>query len=124
MLWISSSERRAACAAPRPARKSDSVSFAERDPFAALRASVKARLRKRAPPTWVDTHGQAFFVEGWLFEPKLDGVRSLVFRRSRGLQLGTSRSIASHSSKGVAIGALLGGHRALQSISAARCPSR
>jgi DNA ligase D-like protein (predicted ligase) len=78
--------------APQPAKKSASVSLAERDPLEALPASVKARLRRRAQPTWVapmlaTLTDRPFSRKGWLFEPKLDGVRCLVFRRSRGLQL-------------------------------------
>jgi ATP-dependent DNA ligase len=77
---------------PRPAKKAASVSWAERDPLEALPASFRARLRKRAPPTWVapmlaTLTDKPFSRQGWLFEPKLDGVRCRVFRRSGGLQL-------------------------------------
>ena len=57
-----------------------------------LPATVRARLKKRPQPTWVApmlatlTH-EPFSREGWLFEPKLDGERCLVFRREGRLDL-------------------------------------
>src|SRR5262245_26675339 len=57
-----------------------------------LPAEVQARLRKRAQPTWVapmlaTLTEERFSRKGWLFEPKLDWVRCLVFRHGRDLHL-------------------------------------
>ncbi|MDB5307983.1 MAG: putative ATP-dependent ligase [Gemmataceae bacterium] len=66
--------------------------MAARKPLDGLPAGVKARLRKRAPPMWVapmlaTLTDERFSREGWLFEPKWDGERCLVFRRGRELRL-------------------------------------
>jgi bifunctional non-homologous end joining protein LigD len=58
----------------------------------ALPASAKARLRLRAQPDWVapmlaTLTDERFSRQGWLFEPKWDGERCLVFRRGRELNL-------------------------------------
>ena len=66
--------------------------MAGRNPLDRLPAGAKARLRKIAQPRWVVpmlatlTH-EPFSREGWLFEPKWDGERCLVFRRGRDLSL-------------------------------------
>lgn len=58
----------------------------------ALPARAKARLRLRAQPDWVapmlaTLTDKRFSRQGWLFEPKWDGERCLVFRRGRELNL-------------------------------------
>ncbi len=58
----------------------------------ALPARAKARLRLRAQPDWVapmlaTLTDERFSRQGWLFEPKWDGERCLVFRRGRELNL-------------------------------------
>jgi bifunctional non-homologous end joining protein LigD len=57
-----------------------------------LPAEAKARLRRRPQPEWVapmlaTLTDERFSREGWLFEPKWDGERCLVFRRGRELSL-------------------------------------
>lgn len=57
-----------------------------------LPARVTARLRKSPQPTWVapmlaTLTDKPFSRKGWLFEPKLDGERCLVFRHGRDLRL-------------------------------------
>jgi len=60
--------------------------------FDDLPADARARLRKRTQPSWFPpmlatlVH-QAFSRDGWLFEPKLDGERCLVFRNGEHLNL-------------------------------------
>lgn len=66
--------------------------MADRSPLDRLPVGVRARLRKRPPPKWVapmlaTLTDEAFSREGWLFEPKLDGERCLVFRRGGDLHL-------------------------------------
>jgi bifunctional non-homologous end joining protein LigD len=66
--------------------------MADHSPLDRLPAAARARLRKRPPPTWVapmlaTLTNQPFSREGWLFEPKLDGERCLVFRRGKDLVL-------------------------------------
>jgi bifunctional non-homologous end joining protein LigD len=63
-----------------------------RDLLDALPASAKARLRLRAQPNWIapmlaTLTDERFSRQGWLFEPKWDGERCLVFRRGRELNL-------------------------------------
>src|SRR6267378_4054322 len=66
--------------------------MAVRNPLDGLASEAKARLRRRAQPSWVApmlatlTH-ERFSREGWLFEPKWDGERCLAFRYGRGLNL-------------------------------------
>jgi len=64
----------------------------ERNQFEGLPPEAKARLRKRAQPTWVSPMlatltEERFSREGWLFEPKLDGERCLAFRHGHELRL-------------------------------------
>src|SRR3984893_3340354 len=60
--------------------------------FDDLPADARARLRNRTQPSWFPpmlatlVH-QAFSRDGWLFEPKLDGERCLVFRNGEHLNL-------------------------------------
>src|SRR5947207_13642154 len=66
--------------------------MAHRDPLDALPATAKARLRKRAEPKWfppmlATLTDERFSREGWLFEPKLDGERCLIFRREKTIDL-------------------------------------
>lgn len=66
--------------------------LANRSQLDRLPARARALLRKRPPPTWVapmlaTLTDRPFSREGWLFEPKLDGERCLVFRRGRELDL-------------------------------------
>ena len=66
--------------------------MADRDALDGLPARAKALLRKRAQPKWVapmlaTLTDERFSREGWLFEPKWDGERCLVFRRGRELSL-------------------------------------
>jgi bifunctional non-homologous end joining protein LigD len=63
----------------------------ERNPLNGLPTEAKARLRKITQPTWVapmlaTLTDERFSREGWLFEPKWDGERCLVFRH--GYELG------------------------------------
>ena len=60
--------------------------------FDALPASAHARLRLRAQPDWIapmmaTLTDERFSRQGWLFEPKWDGERCLVFRRGREVNL-------------------------------------
>jgi DNA ligase D-like protein (predicted ligase) len=64
----------------------------DRNPLELLPSRVKARLVKRTQPKWVapmlaTLTDERFSREGWLFEPKWDGERCLVFRRERDLSL-------------------------------------
>jgi bifunctional non-homologous end joining protein LigD len=57
-----------------------------------LPAEAKVRLRKKSQPEWIapmlaTLTNERFSREGWLFEPKWDGERCLVFRRPRELRL-------------------------------------
>jgi DNA ligase D-like protein (predicted ligase) len=66
--------------------------MAEQKLLEGLPASARSRLQKRPQPTWVApmlatlTH-ERFSRAGWLFEPKLDGERCLVFRHGRQVRL-------------------------------------
>ena len=64
----------------------------DRNPLELLPSRAKARLVKRTQPKWVapmlaTLTDARFSREGWLFEPKWDGERCLVFRRERDLSL-------------------------------------
>ena len=64
----------------------------DRNPLELLPSRAKARLVKRTQPKWVapmlaTLTDERFSREGWLFEPKWDGERCLVFRRERDLRL-------------------------------------
>jgi DNA ligase D-like protein (predicted ligase) len=64
----------------------------DRNPLELLPARAKAWLVKRTQPKWVTPMlatltDERFSREGWLFEPKWDGERCLVFRRERDLSL-------------------------------------
>jgi len=66
--------------------------MADHSLFNRLPAEAKARLRRRPQPEWVapmlaTLTDERFSREGWLFEPKWDGERCLVFRRGRELSL-------------------------------------
>jgi DNA ligase D-like protein (predicted ligase) len=63
-----------------------------RNPLKGLPAGVKARLRNRVQPKWIapmlaTLTDEYFSRQGWLFEPKWDGERCLVFRHGRDLSL-------------------------------------
>jgi DNA ligase D-like protein (predicted ligase) len=56
-----------------------------KDPFAPLSAEIRRKLRKRKHPEWIQPMlatltDQPFSDPGWIYEPKLDGVRCLAFR--------------------------------------------
>jgi bifunctional non-homologous end joining protein LigD len=56
-----------------------------KDPFAPLSADARRKLRKQKHPAWIQPMlatltDHPFSDEGWIFEPKLDGVRCLAFR--------------------------------------------
>jgi DNA ligase D-like protein (predicted ligase) len=62
------------------------------DPLAALPPEARSRLRKRPRPRWVPPMlatltDDRFSDPRWIFEPKFDGVRCLVFRDRRGVRL-------------------------------------
>ena len=62
------------------------------NPFDALPAQAKARLRKMPQPEWVapmlaTVTQERFTREGWLFEPKWDGERCIAVRRGYKLSL-------------------------------------
>jgi bifunctional non-homologous end joining protein LigD len=64
----------------------------DRNPLELLPSTAKARLVKRTQPKWVapmlaTLTDERFSREGWLFEPKWDGERCLVFRRDGNLSL-------------------------------------
>ena len=64
----------------------------DRNPLELLPSKAKARLVKRTQPKWVapmlaTLTDERFSREGWLFEPKWDGERCLVFRRDGNLSL-------------------------------------
>jgi bifunctional non-homologous end joining protein LigD len=66
--------------------------MADRDPLNRLPVEAKARLHKKSRPEWVapmlaTLTNERFSREGWLFEPKWDGERCLVFRGRRQLML-------------------------------------
>src|SRR5262245_47101456 len=60
--------------------------------LAELPLAVRARIRKGSQPDWLPPMlatltAERFSRPGWLFEPKLDGERCLVYRRGSGLRL-------------------------------------
>ncbi|HWB86977.1 MAG TPA: non-homologous end-joining DNA ligase [Bryobacteraceae bacterium] len=60
--------------------------------FDNLPPEIRRQLRKTDPPGWfrpmlATLTEKRFSREGWLFEPKFDGVRCLVFRRGRSVEL-------------------------------------
>jgi bifunctional non-homologous end joining protein LigD len=62
------------------------------DPIAKLPAGVKERARKRLQPSWIapmlaTLAEKPFSRENWIFEPKLDGVRCLIFSDHGSLRL-------------------------------------
>jgi DNA ligase D-like protein (predicted ligase) len=62
------------------------------DPFARLDAEDRAKLRRRSRPAWVQPTlavlvDEPFSDPDWIFERKLDGVRSLVFRGGKDVRL-------------------------------------
>jgi len=66
--------------------------ISKRSPLDALPATAKARLRRVPQPAWIPPMlapltAERFSREGWLFEPKWDGERCLVFRHGRTLNL-------------------------------------
>jgi len=85
--------------------------MAVRNPLDGLASEAKARLRRRAQPSWVApmlatlTH-ERFSREGWLFEPKWDGERCLAFRYGRGLNLFSRNRIRLNDRYPEIIGAL------------------
>ena len=66
--------------------------MAKRNVLDRLPSIAKGRLRKRAQPAWLGPMlatltDERFSRNGWLFEPKWDGERCLVFRHGRDLKL-------------------------------------
>jgi bifunctional non-homologous end joining protein LigD len=66
--------------------------MADQVSIAGLPTGVQARLRKRAQPDWfapmlATLTEERFSREGWLFEPKLDGERCLVWRHGDDVDL-------------------------------------
>jgi bifunctional non-homologous end joining protein LigD len=66
--------------------------MADRKLLHGLPIDAKAKLRKRPQPRWVapmlaTLTDERFSRKGWLFEPKWDGERCLVFRRGQALSL-------------------------------------
>ena len=62
------------------------------NPVEVLTHGAKSRAQKRRPPTWIapmlaTLTDERFSRQGWLFEPKLDGERCLVFGRRGTLRL-------------------------------------
>jgi bifunctional non-homologous end joining protein LigD len=60
--------------------------------FDSLPAEARKRVRPAKQPPWLPPMlatltDKPFFRQGWLFEPKLDGERCLVFRRPASLEL-------------------------------------
>ena len=73
--------------------------MADRNPLNRLPAEAKARLRKKSQAEWVvpmlaTLTNERFSREGWLFEPKWDGERCLIFRRHRQLTLFSRNRVA------------------------------
>ncbi|HKY59700.1 MAG TPA: non-homologous end-joining DNA ligase, partial [Gemmatimonadota bacterium] len=63
-----------------------------KDPFAPLPDETRRKLRKRSHPDWVHPMlatltDEPFSDEGWIYEPKLDGVRCLAFRHDDRVRL-------------------------------------
>jgi bifunctional non-homologous end joining protein LigD len=63
-----------------------------KDPFAPLPDEARRKLRKRKHPEWIQPMlatltDEPFSDEGWIYEPKLDGVRCLVFRHGARVRL-------------------------------------
>src|SRR5258706_530290 len=74
------------------AHRAACIEMQDRDPLNSLPAEAKAQLRKKSQPEWVapmlaTLTNERFSREGWLFEPKWDGERCLVFRRHSQLTL-------------------------------------
>jgi ATP-dependent DNA ligase len=66
--------------------------MADQVSIAGLPTGVRARLRKTVQPHWfapmlATLTEERFSRDGWLFEPKLDGERCLVWRRGDDLEL-------------------------------------
>src|SRR6266404_5423545 len=66
--------------------------MAHRDPLVDLPASARAHLKKSPQPEWIapmlaTLTDEPFSREGWLFEPKLDGERCLVWRSGSDVRL-------------------------------------
>jgi len=62
------------------------------DPFASLDDDARSRLRERSRPDWVQPtlavlHDEPFSDPDWIYERKLDGVRTLVFRGGKDVRL-------------------------------------
>jgi bifunctional non-homologous end joining protein LigD len=62
------------------------------DPIAELPAGIRERARKRPQPSWIAPMlatlvAEPFSREDWIFEPKLDGERCLVFRNQKNSRL-------------------------------------
>jgi bifunctional non-homologous end joining protein LigD len=62
------------------------------DPFARLDDAARAKLRERKQPDWLSPTlavltDEPFTDPGWIFERKLDGVRTLVFRKGDRVRL-------------------------------------
>lgn len=63
-----------------------------KDPFAPLPEEARRKLRKRRQPDWIQPMlatltDEPFSDAGWIYEPKLDGVRCLAFRNDRRIRL-------------------------------------
>jgi len=55
---------------------------------------LRGELRKSAQPRWIPPMlatltAERFFTEGWIYEPKLDGIRCLAFKQGRDIKLYT-----------------------------------
>jgi bifunctional non-homologous end joining protein LigD len=64
-----------------------------------LSADVRAKLHKRAQPSWIapmlaTLTEQRFSRDNWFFEPKLDGERCLAFRHGKDLRLMSRNELA------------------------------
>jgi DNA ligase D-like protein (predicted ligase) len=63
-----------------------------KDIFEALPPAVRKQIRRRRQPDWVDPMlatlvREPFSDENWIFEPKVDGIRCLTFRKGTRLTL-------------------------------------
>jgi bifunctional non-homologous end joining protein LigD len=63
-----------------------------KNPFEILPPNVRKQIRRRAQPEWCDPMlatlvREQFSDEEWIFEPKLDGIRCLSFRKGREVTL-------------------------------------
>jgi bifunctional non-homologous end joining protein LigD len=76
--------------------------------FAGLPQGLKGKLVKSSRPPWVrpmlaTLTEERFFKEGWIYEPKLDGVRCLAFKGDDGLHLySRNRNVISDRHPGIA----------------------